>query len=430
ILGSPLPAIQFADQSQGGATYWFWDFGDGSTSFDQNPLHVYSSTGSYVVCLTVVTANQGCQSTFCDTVVVGSNSGGCNAGFSNSGPTPVGYTFSAYVQDPNLNYIWTIDNAYLGNGYEAYAPGLSNGVHTICLTIVDSLQNCTDTQCQTITVGNNNCYGYISGQVYAGTNNQPLFNGVVYLITFDPSTNLLTAVDSIVLDTSNSFFFGPLACGDYLIKAAAYSGSPYYSNYIPTYHGNSPFWGFAQTITLGQVNQQVTADVTLIAANNPGGPGFIGGDVTQGANKTDPGDPLGGMEVLLFDMNGAAIAYTYTDQNGEFGFGDLAWGTYQVYVEALGVQTIPAVVTIGPNEPSVDDVHIFASESLISTGITEVDYEGAISDVYPNPVVNEATVEFNLEVAKEVNVSVLDLTGRMISTETASLKTGNNTLKV
>lgn len=430
ILGSPLPAAEFTDQSSG-AAYWFWDFGDGATSTSQNPLHSYSSAGTYLVCLTIVNADQSCQQTYCDTVIVGNpNTGGCNAAFSNSGPTPIGYTFSANVQNNNLYYYWEIDNVYVGDGFDAYAPGLSNGVHTICLTVIDSLIGCSDTQCLTITVGSPNCYGYISGQLYAGSNNQPLDEGVVYLITFDANTNQLTAIDSAVVDSGNYYFFGPLACGDYMVKAAAYAGSQYYSNHIPTYYGNSPFWAFAQTITLGQVNTQVTADVFLIASNNPGGPGFIGGDVTQGANKVDPGDPVSGMQVNLFDLNGNAIAYTYTDGNGEFGFDDLAYGTYQVYVEQLGVQTIPAIVTIGPDQPEVEDVHILASESLITTGINDFDFEGAISGVYPNPVTDGAAINFSLEAEVMVDISIVDLAGRTISTETVSVASGENTLRI
>ncbi|MCB0756413.1 MAG: PKD domain-containing protein, partial [Flavobacteriales bacterium] len=298
ITGSPLPVVEFTDQSQG-ANYWFWDFGDNTTSTDQNPLHTYSGSGLYLVCLTIVNADQSCQQTFCDSVYVGNwGNGGCNASFSSSGPTPIGYTFSANVQNPNINYYWTIDNQFVSSGYQANAPALGNGVHTICLMVIDSLNNCSDNQCLTITVGGNNCYGYISGQLYAGSNNQPLDQGVVYLITYDANTNQLTAVDSMVVDSGNYYFFGPLACGNYLIKAAAYPGSQYYSNYIPTYYGTSPFWGFAQTVSLGQANTQVTADIFLIGANNPGGPGFIGGDVTQGANKVDPGDALEGMQVM------------------------------------------------------------------------------------------------------------------------------------
>ncbi|MEA3447421.1 MAG: PKD domain-containing protein, partial [Bacteroidota bacterium] len=44
--------VQFTDQSSNADT-WEWDFGDGNTSTDQNPLHTYASNGTYTVSLTV-----------------------------------------------------------------------------------------------------------------------------------------------------------------------------------------------------------------------------------------------------------------------------------------------------------------------------------------------------------------------------------------
>jgi len=34
-------------------TSWFWEFGDGNTSTEQNPTHIYSNPGLYTVSLTV-----------------------------------------------------------------------------------------------------------------------------------------------------------------------------------------------------------------------------------------------------------------------------------------------------------------------------------------------------------------------------------------
>ncbi len=45
--------VQFTDLSSNNPTTWTWDFGDGSTSSLQNPLHTYLSEGSYTVKLTV-----------------------------------------------------------------------------------------------------------------------------------------------------------------------------------------------------------------------------------------------------------------------------------------------------------------------------------------------------------------------------------------
>jgi PKD repeat protein len=45
--------VQFTDTSTGGPVIWQWDFGDGATSAAQNPSHVYGSTGSRTITLTV-----------------------------------------------------------------------------------------------------------------------------------------------------------------------------------------------------------------------------------------------------------------------------------------------------------------------------------------------------------------------------------------
>ena len=50
---------------------FLWDFDDGSTSTQPFPSHVYAATGSYNLCLTV-SDNNGCTSTYCDTLSVDS----------------------------------------------------------------------------------------------------------------------------------------------------------------------------------------------------------------------------------------------------------------------------------------------------------------------------------------------------------------------
>jgi PKD repeat protein len=52
---APLTA-EFADLSTNSPTSWSWDFGDGETSNEQNPAHVYTSAGTYTVTLSVLAA--------------------------------------------------------------------------------------------------------------------------------------------------------------------------------------------------------------------------------------------------------------------------------------------------------------------------------------------------------------------------------------
>jgi PKD repeat protein len=48
--------VSFTDRSSGSPTTWQWNFGDGSGSTAQNPIHAYSIQGSYTVSLTVANA--------------------------------------------------------------------------------------------------------------------------------------------------------------------------------------------------------------------------------------------------------------------------------------------------------------------------------------------------------------------------------------
>jgi len=61
-----FPTINFNNTSTG-ATTWAWDFGDGNSSAQQNPVHFYQSSGAYTVCLVAENAN-GCTDTSCTTL--------------------------------------------------------------------------------------------------------------------------------------------------------------------------------------------------------------------------------------------------------------------------------------------------------------------------------------------------------------------------
>ncbi|NLX48300.1 MAG: PKD domain-containing protein [Methanospirillum sp.] len=52
---APL-AVGFTDESTNDPVAWTWEFGDGNTSAERNPVHVYTAAGTYTVALTVATA--------------------------------------------------------------------------------------------------------------------------------------------------------------------------------------------------------------------------------------------------------------------------------------------------------------------------------------------------------------------------------------
>ncbi|MBN2778056.1 MAG: PKD domain-containing protein [Bacteroidales bacterium] len=64
-------AYRFVNNSHGEAEEYFWDFGDGSVLYGNNPLHIYEEPGTYQVCLEIHT-QYGCEDVFCKEINVGS----------------------------------------------------------------------------------------------------------------------------------------------------------------------------------------------------------------------------------------------------------------------------------------------------------------------------------------------------------------------
>lgn len=88
---TPIPyELWVWNLSTGTSPFQFlWSFGDGTTSTDPFPTHVYAESGPYLLCLTMTDA-MGCTSTSCDTVSIDGNGlsggmapvgGGARAGF-------------------------------------------------------------------------------------------------------------------------------------------------------------------------------------------------------------------------------------------------------------------------------------------------------------------------------------------------------------
>lgn len=135
--------VQFNANSSG-ATQWFWDFGDGGTSTQQNPLHVFTTGGPFNISLTI--SNPGCSFTYYyNSVTLGS--GGALPGPGNDStivPPPL-YSCIPYQMnfaDPSANavtWLWLFgdgDSSTQQNPVHIYTDP---GVYYVTLITWDSL---------------------------------------------------------------------------------------------------------------------------------------------------------------------------------------------------------------------------------------------------------------------------------------------------
>ncbi len=400
----------------GGATPYSYLWSDGST---WNCI-VAGASGTYTV--TVTDAN-GCTATASTVVTVhpaltvSTTSNDVTCGTCCDGSASA----SAAGGSGGYSYSWS------NGSTTASVSGLCSGWYYV--TVTDNSTGCTGYG--SVNIGNP-CQNYIYGSV------TPFSEATVYLV--QESGGVLSLADSIDIGPQDTgmYFFGPLCSGTYYVKAALRPASSQYSNYIPTYYVNQALWGNATAIV---PNGWVSADISLISGTNPGGPGFVGGLVSQGANRGE-GDPVAGAEVILMDMNDEVIGFTETDANGEYNFDGVAYGEYKVLVDIINFDPYPFAVTVSEDEASFNEINFEVAGGMIRP-VEEVDVVGIGSiessdvSVFPNPVNDQLTVKgegltsivlFNILGETVMNVSLSNTSQSDLSL--GELSSGQYILKV
>lgn len=179
--------VTFTNTSTGNWAYSFWNFGDGNSSTQTNPQHVYQNTGIYTVCLTVWDS-LSCQSTFCDSVNV--NQGQSSGCFANFGYQVNGYTvnFNQLISGNFSSFSWNFGDGNTSSTANPIHTYSSTGTYAVCLTAFDNLGNICSQNCMQVTIQAPPT-DTICGTIWFDTNGNgvqdpgeaPVAGGVVYL---------------------------------------------------------------------------------------------------------------------------------------------------------------------------------------------------------------------------------------------------------
>ena len=416
-----------------------WDFGDNTVGTGQNVSHTYAAPGMYPVTLVTSDFLTGCSFTSTKMVLVSGNPSNCHAMFFHHPDSlnQLGFHFIDVSTPIPDTWAWDFGDGTTANIPNPYHVYSAPGVYHVCLTITKgtpgTISFCTDTYCENVFVNSNPTGGKIHGTITMGFGFAD--HARVFLIVFDPVANTLTAIDTVYTQNNpmmpGYYEFLNVQPGTYLVKAALTPNSVSYADFMPTYYINTLWWDYGSDVIVN--NQWVIADINLIAGSNPGGPGFIGGNVTQGANKLlGPGDAIPDVEILLLSMNDDPHLYTYSDVNGDYGFNNLAYGTYKIWAEVLDKTTIPVIVTIDANNPSITNIDLIVTSTGVTTSIDDniSAFVENVSDIYPNPVNDEMNVEVSLKQSSELQFEVFNQIGQVVYSKIVSESAGQHLVKI
>lgn len=429
-----LFTIKFEDWSftgnGGPPTGWLWEFGDGTFSTIREPQHTYTIPGNYVVCLTIFDSTTSCVDKYCEQVVVGDTASPLIASFiarlDTLDPTPNLFEFKSTSSGDVDMWLWDF-----GDGKTAEGPIVSHqfdgsGTFSVCLTIVDTgyIPQRTDTYCGQISTPD---YTFFGGQVFAGDFplNNPFHQGDtarVYL--YKHLGEQIVPFDTNVFWNEGLYAFNYLLDGNYIVKVELSEHSTSHGSYLPTYYPSSVTWQESQIMTLE--DPVYSAHVHLVPAADIGsGPGVIRGRVGF-VNETGltSYDLVLDFEVLLFNDMGEPLTFNYTDQEGNFEFTALPYGTYTVVADHTGWSSSSQTITLGPNNSLAENIDLELSSGQPFGFGEGLVYNGSAIVLYPNPAIDRLNILLPDNFKGSCRIDIFDIAGRLMQEGTGSTSGG------
>lgn len=416
-----------------GNTLFEWDFDDGTTAAGQTVTHTFpdDSIGVYHVCITAYTidsvTNDTCVSSFCDIVFVdGWPWNDCMSWFLYYPDTAdltinfEGYTQSIYP----TTWSWEFGDGNTGSGQYITHAYDSAGVYPVTLITVDS-SGCSWVSTMEVWVGDPSFD--ITGSVILDSNLMA-DAGIVRLLTTDSLYQDVIVLDSTTIQSDGSFTFDEVPLNFfmlYYVQAELSDSSAYFGQYMPTYHISSLTWQNAFPVL---PIFSWPADIYMIPSNSMSpGPGSISGTVTSLGTRGQ----LEGVHVMLMNEDMEPYTYVVTGEDGTFDFNDIAYGSYVVHAEMLGIHTTQAFITLDEEKPA-SQVNFIVEGNQATLSVSEQPgmlLTGA-GDPYPNPVTDNAWIELNAKESTDIEIRIYNQLGQIVYSESLRLQEGKQRVQI
>lgn len=431
-----------------------WDFGDMTIGTGMNPSHVYSANGSYGVCLFVQDTSTSCSFTVCDTLVINTGTATCNATFTYIDSNGFVY-FEATPMDSTSVYTWDFGDGNTGTGAIVFNSFTASGGYNVCLTVTDSIDNCTNTFCDSVFVLVQNC-------------------SVSFNYSVDSTGSVTFNVDSVIAGTEYSWDFGDFSpadsgstvshdyffSGDYVVcltsKDSATGCMATFCDTVTVIvppNCNSTFTAFPfnanVTFTVQPINPGISYTFDfgdgVVAPVNAFGFAFhtyaasgtyyvclnavdsMGGCSNQYCDSVTviiPGCTLSA-NFLVSNLSVGKIAVTASEINPFYNY---TW-TFMApppdfaVVAGFGISDTAHTFTSNGIKQvclKIDDFLSGCADSLCKLvtisgiNVEELDAFRSSVSIYPNPASEGANLKFTLKKSEIVTIELLDLTGKQI----------------
>jgi len=383
--------IMFHDTSASASLVnYYWDFGDGSSAYWNNPSHTYNASGHYYACLTIQDSLGGCTFTYCDSVIVVNTHPYCHAEFYYSWDS-LGYS---YLSDNSvgymLSYAWDFGDGTTGNtsGSQAHLyPG--PGVYTACLTVTNAGATCSSSFCDTFTI--TSCHANFT---YAFDS---LGNGCNFT--------------SVSTGTANNYYW------DFGDGSTSTLANPYH-----VFATNGWFYVHLSTYS--------TTDSTCSDSHAE----YVYAHFLCDATFSIAQDSLNPFNYLVYLYNYGSPATNYL---WDFGDGTTSTAAYPTHTFP-GTAAYNVCLTVsdasGCTDNYCDTINGGHGSSAITmtvvppmaTGFTEIVNETASLENYPNPFSQSTTIKYSVSGDAFVELNVVDLLGNKIASLENNRKSSGN----
>jgi len=410
LLNKPS-VIKFKDLSQGNPNTFTWDFGDGSTSNQKDPIHYFPENGSYTVQLHIeneFTSDQSQQTIVIDVKDINIS---IRYALDSNHIVPNTFRFRSIIRGQYDYISWDFGEGIITNVVDTIHSYPEQDTDYQVSVTAKYFFNDTSIISKTSSIGlTTSEYFDLGGQIHFGDSlmNNPESTGdqgIAYLYRMDNGNPV--AIDTNYFEHLGYYWFTQKLKAHYIIKAEFTENSAHKSTYATTYVGNTTLWDDAEIINLTQAKYR--EDISLVALNEQKkGTAILKGSVYE---LLDTENFKENPWVFLYDSEGNLINIEGVNERGVYSFNNIPRGHYTISADLTGVDMRSQFIYV--DERSHSDLK---STKIISK-----------AQVFPNPAKQYSILQYwNNEESKNLHLQWINTQGQVIQEESHIAKAGQN----